>query len=97
MNAIPFQHNRMVAVSGIVVELTPTEYRLVTRLNRSRGVVVGRDELYRELKDTAENELYGALTKHVGQLRKKLGPSAITTIWGVGFVMAKRINPTGGG
>jgi DNA-binding response OmpR family regulator len=76
---------REVAVSGALLPLSRREYELLRLLMENADRVVTRDRL--------ENELYGwldpvasnAVEVHVHHLRKKLGPSAIRTMRGVGY------------
>jgi DNA-binding response OmpR family regulator len=80
-----------VLVDGEEVSLTPKEYELLQVLMRRAGMVVGRDDLMREVWQT---EWFGAtktLDMHVSTLRRKLGDagSRITTVRGVGFRLEK--------
>lgn len=70
---------------GDPVALTPREYALVEYLALHRGVVISRSELYEHLFDESDDTLSNLLDVHVSNVRKKLGPSFITTRRGHGY------------
>jgi two-component system, OmpR family, response regulator len=76
---------RRVTSAGEVVALTAREYALVEYLALHRGTVVTRTDLYEHLFDEAEDSMSNLLDVHVSNVRKKLGPSFITTRRGVGY------------
>ncbi len=86
-----FRRAREVRVAGKHVELTRTEFDLLDHLVSRPGVVVGRDELLRDVWATdfvPENT--HVVDVHLANLRRKLRRSAddnewIRTIRGVGF------------
>ncbi len=70
--------------------LTAKEYDLLRVLTRDAGKVVTRDDLMREVWDSAWFSSTKTLDMHVSWLRRKLGddalqPRYITTVRGVGF------------
>jgi len=67
------------------VPLTPREYALVEYLSLHRGVVIARSELYEHLFDEDDDTLSNLLDVHVSNIRKKLGPTFITTRRGHGY------------
>jgi len=83
--------SRRVTVGDEELGLTPKEYELLLLLMRKVGVVVGRDELMREVWQTEWLGATKTLDMHVSTLRRKLGPSGarITTVRGVGFRLEK--------
>ena len=79
-----------VAVRGRRVELTATEFKLLTVLAQRRGRVQSRDTLLRDVWDY--NSLVDTRTvdTHMRRLREKLGPAAkhLDTVRGVGYRFA---------
>ncbi len=72
------------------LQLTAKEYELLRVLVRNEGKVVSREQLMREVWDTAWFGSTKTLDMHISVLRRKLGdeatqPRYITTIRGVGF------------
>jgi two-component system OmpR family response regulator len=76
---------RSVRRDGEIILLTPREYGLVECLALHRGSVVSRTELYEHLFDETENTLSNLLDVHVSNVRKKLGPTFISTRRGHGY------------
>ena len=76
---------RSVRRDGEIILLTPREYGLVEYLALHRGSVVSRTELYEHLFDETENTLSNLLDVHVSNVRKKLGPTFISTRRGHGY------------
>jgi len=81
----------LVTVSGKRVELTATEFKLLTVLAQRRGRVQSRDTLLRDVWDY--NSLVGTRTvdTHMRRLREKLGAGAkhLDTVRGVGYRFAE--------
>ena len=81
---------RRVSVGGRGVELTATEYEILSLLARNAGRTVTHDEL---LRGTSGRPRFGGrnpLSMHVSALRRKLGDSAGKPVWvlserGVGY------------
>ncbi len=77
----------LVALDGVTLELSPTEFALLHLLLRSPGRAFSRAYLL----DTVWQEAYvggdRSVDNAVLRLRKKLGPvgDAIETVWGVGY------------
>ncbi len=72
------------------LQLTAKEFELLRVLVRNEGKVVSREQLMREVWDTAWFGSTKTLDMHISVLRRKLGdeatqPRYITTIRGVGF------------
>ncbi len=76
--------------SGQELQLTAKEFDLLRVLMREGGKVVSREELMREVWDSAWYGSTKTLDMHVSVLRRKLGddandPTHIVTVRGVGF------------
>ncbi|HET9717374.1 MAG TPA: response regulator transcription factor [Pseudolabrys sp.] len=85
---ITLDERRMkVTVHGVPIALSPLEYRLVTHLMRHRGRVVSQHELDENVYGHGEEHDSNALEVLVGRVRKKLGPGAIETRRGFGYMM----------
>ncbi len=76
---------RIVRRENGMIPLTPREYGLVEYLALHRGSVVSRTELYEHLFDENDDTLSNLLDVHVSNVRKKLGPSFISTRRGHGY------------
>jgi two-component system OmpR family response regulator len=76
---------KRVTRGGEPVALTPREYALVEFLALHRGEVVTRTALFDHLLDEDDDTLSNLLDVHVSNVRKKLGPSFITTRRGLGY------------
>ena len=79
-----------VFVNGTEVPLTAKEFELLTVLVRHEGKVVSREQLMRDVWDTAWYGSTKTLDMHISVLRRKLGDDVsnqrlITTVRGVGF------------
>lgn len=77
---------RVVASAGRVLELTPTEFRLLAILVRGLGRVFTHDQLLSRVWGTAYAGDSHLLRLHIANLRRKLGnPPHIRTHRGVGY------------
>ena len=72
-----------------LVQLTPTEFKLLLCLARNRGVILTREAIKRIV---GLNDFYSSdtLKKYVQRLRQKLGddpkdPKWIKTVYGIGY------------
>ena len=77
-----------VAVNGVPATLSPLEYRLVAYLMHHQGRVVPASELLEHLYGDDDAREANALEAVVARLRKKLGPKAIETRRGFGYIIA---------
>lgn len=83
-----------VVVGRRVVKLTPTEYRLLTRLAQENGQVVTRDELCTHVWGTQDKDVSpNTVSLYISHLRKKLepdprNPQRIRTKWGIGYYLS---------
>lgn len=77
---------REVAIDGVPISLTPTEFSLFEALTRRPGRAASRGELALALTDPDEASPRH-LDAHFARLRKKLGSfgTAIVTVWGHGY------------
>ena len=75
---------------GMIVHLTPTEYRLLASLVQHRGNVVSHNELLTEVWGPPYKSATVLLSVYINYLRKKLEndpkkPDYIHTKWGIGY------------
>lgn len=75
------------SVAGVPVPLSPLEYRLVAYLMHHKGRVVTGPELLEHLYGGDDSREANALEAVVTRLRRKLGPSAIETRRGFGYII----------
>ncbi|MCI0429978.1 MAG: response regulator transcription factor [Rhodospirillales bacterium] len=76
-----------VTVNGVPVMLSPLEYRLVAYLMHHKGRVVPAPELLEHLYGDDDTRDANALEAVLARLRKKLGPAAIETRRGFGYII----------
>jgi two-component system, OmpR family, alkaline phosphatase synthesis response regulator PhoP len=82
-----------VIVSGRVVELTPTEFQLLSTLVREPGRVFTRAQLLDAVHGVAFESYERAIDAHVKNIRKKIEPTPgrpryVLTVHGVGYRFA---------
>jgi two-component system phosphate regulon response regulator PhoB len=77
----------LVTVAGSPVDLTATEFRLLTVLMQRRGRVQSRDQLLRDVWEYDSLIDTRTVDTHVRRLREKLGAAAkfVCTVRGVGY------------
>ena len=85
-----------VRAGGRLLNLTPTEFRILSLLARKRGVV-SHGELFRELHgyDVSDQEAKDILKVHIWRLRAKLAEAVpdsnpIVNVRGFGYLLEKR-------
>lgn len=80
-----------VKAHGIPVDLTPTEFRILTLLARNRGRVFTRDEILDYLWGDEKAVIDRTVDVHIRHLRQKLGKASnlIRNIRGAGYKMEK--------
>ena len=91
------QSKHEVTVQGRPVNLTPTEFKLLTALIGARGRVLSRDQLMDRAMGTEVFVTDRAIDVHITAVRKKLGDFAwmIHTVRGVGYrVLEKQDDAT---
>jgi DNA-binding response OmpR family regulator len=82
--------SREVTFQGAAVECTPGEFALLELLASEPGRVFTRDQLLRHVHGTEEHVSRRTVDVHVANLRKKLDPTSIRTVYGVGYAYATR-------
>ena len=80
-----------VKVKGKAIELTSTEFKLLTVLLQRRGRVQSRDHLLRDVWEYDSLIDTRTVDTHMRRLRQKLGPAAryLSTVRGVGYRFAE--------
>ncbi len=81
---------RQVRLHGESVQLTPTEFRLLSTLLRNVGRVVSHEELIREVWGMDESASLASLKVYIHYLRRKIEdrprkPYYLLAEWGVGY------------
>ncbi len=85
------------SASGVLVELTETEARLLDLFLRHPGRVLSRDEITHMLRGHEWSPLDRMIDGHVSRLRRKIDlsrseePSLIKSVRGVGYVFADEV------
>jgi DNA-binding response OmpR family regulator len=74
-----------VTIAGEQVALTATEFRLLLSMARAPGRVFRRDELARMAIGDDFEGLDRTIDAHIKNLRRKLGPEPIVTVFGIGY------------
>jgi two-component system alkaline phosphatase synthesis response regulator PhoP len=80
----------LVTLAGQSIDLTPTEFRLLTVFAQSPGRVFTRLQLLEHLQGSTYESFERTIDAHIKNLRRKLhrspaDPEYITTIYGVGY------------
>ena len=80
---------------GQILDLTPTEFRLLWALARASGRPFGRNELMDHCRGEDANALERTIDVHVRSLRQKLGElgEVIETVRGVGYRFRGETDP----
>jgi DNA-binding response OmpR family regulator len=81
---------RQIEVRGKSVQLTPTEFRLLSTLLRNVGRVVSHEELIRDVWGMEESASLASLKVYVHYLRRKIEdrprePYYLLAEWGIGY------------
>lgn len=82
--------SRNIEVKGNLIELTPTEFKLLELFLRCPNRVFSRLQLIERIQDVAFEGYERTVDTHVKNLRKKIGdspsePQYIKTVYGVGY------------
>jgi two-component system phosphate regulon response regulator PhoB len=90
------QAKHEVTVSGKPVNLTPTEFKLLTAIFAARGRVLSRDQLMDRAMGTDVFVTDRAIDVHITAVRKKLADAAwmVHTVRGVGYRLLERKEET---
>lgn len=83
--------SRRVSLAGTEVNLSATEFKLLWFLARQSGVVLGRQDVFREMTGRDYDGLDRRVDMLISVLRRKLGdnssqPQRIKTVWGEGYL-----------
>lgn len=76
---------RRAYVDGTEVDLSARELTLAEVLMRNRGLVLSREQLLSQVWGYDFDPGSNVVDVYVGYLRKKLGPSLVTTVRGLGY------------
>jgi two-component system OmpR family response regulator len=76
-----------VAVNGAPVKLTSHEFRVLSYLMHHRGQVVSQTELIEHIYAQDFDRDSNTVEVFIARLRRKLGPSLIETVRGLGYRM----------
>lgn len=85
-----YHEQRVLAIDGAPVRLTPLEYRLMTLLAQRPGTPIAFDALtHAAFGRDAHSEVRQALEKHMDRLRSKLRPYGATLpcVMGYGYLL----------
>ena len=77
-----------VTFRGTAVDCTPGEFALLELLVSEPGRVFTRDQLLRHLHGAEDFVSRRTVDMHVANLRKKLDPALVRTVYGVGYAFA---------
>ena len=85
---------RTVTVDGHLIDLTPTEFALLTALMRNAGRPLTRSQLLDAAQGDAFEGYERTIDAHIKNLRRKIeadpaNPELITTVFGVGYKFAE--------
>lgn len=78
---------RSVSLAGVPVELQPREFAVLLELVLNAGRVLTRGQLESRLYEWGDALESNAIEVHVHHLRRKLTPSLIRTVRGVGYIV----------
>jgi len=76
---------RQVWLDGEILELTPKEYALLSRLMLKAGSTVHREILYNDIYNWDNEPATNTLEVHIHNLRDKVGKARIRTVRGFGY------------
>ena len=79
-----------VTVDGVPVKLTSHEFRVLSYLMHHRGRVVSQGELTEHIYAQDVDRDSNTVEVFIARLRRKLGPSFIETVRGLGYRMEAR-------
>ncbi len=82
-----------VTFGGVRVRLSPCEFAILEALLERRGTPLYRQELRERISSAGRVVRGNPVEVHVNHLRKKLSPSLIRTLRGVGYVIPKPRDP----
>ena len=78
-----------VTVAGRAVDLTTTEFQLLATLMRHPGRVFTRAQLLDAIRGVSNESFERAIDAHIKNLRRKIGPQHVVTVYGIGYKCAE--------
>jgi two-component system response regulator BasR len=81
--------HRQIHLADRLLELTPKEYAILSRLMLKAGQPVHREILYNDIYNWETEPSTNTLEVHIHNLREKIGRSAIRTVRGFGYALIK--------
>jgi DNA-binding response OmpR family regulator len=75
--------------AGVLVALSPREFDLLHALMINAGRVLAREQLEQHLYSWGQEIDSNAIEVHIHHLRRKLGPTSIRTVRGLGYLMTR--------
>jgi DNA-binding response OmpR family regulator len=78
---------------GRRVELTRSEFQIVSAMARQPGRVFTRAQLLDAVRGVALESYERAIDAHVKNIRRKIGAKYIETVFGVGYRFAELLSP----
>jgi len=78
-----------VTVDGKIIELTPKEFAILSRLMLRAGHRIHREILHQDLYNWEDDPSSNSLEVHVHNLRQKIGKGRIRTLRGFGYLITK--------
>ncbi len=76
-----------VTLDGAAVELSPLEYRLLRYLVHNKGRMVSQVELEEHIYASEQEPDSNAVEALIKRIRRKIGPDAIQTRRGYGYIV----------
>ncbi|WP_380183473.1 two-component system response regulator PmrA [Kalamiella sp. sgz302252] len=81
--------HRQIHLAGRLLDLTPKEYAILSRLMLKAGQPVHREILYNDIYNWETEPSTNTLEVHIHNLRDKIGRAAIRTVRGFGYALIK--------
>ncbi|MEI2267110.1 two-component system response regulator PmrA [Erwinia sp. CGal63] len=81
--------HRQIHLADRLLELTPKEYAILSRLMLKAGQPVHREILYNDIYNWETEPSTNTLEVHIHNLRDKIGRAAIRTVRGFGYALIK--------
>ncbi|WP_173932851.1 response regulator [Chelativorans sp. Marseille-P2723] len=96
-----FEQRRVIDADGAEIELTSSEFEMLSVLVRHAGKVLTRDRLMDLTRGRNWNALDRTIDAHIARLRKKIEPdpkhpTIIKSVRGVGYVFAAKVRHISG-
>ena len=83
-----------VKVDGLIVKVTPIEYRILELLLRNKGRVFSIDEIYEKVWKEESFNVENTVAVHIRRIREKIEinpkePRYLKVVWGIGYKIEK--------